>query len=240
MAAVYLATAWLFNKIPFIGPLLMVLLTPPMLVGALRFARALEEAPGPLAPVMAQAEGQKRAAFLLLRLRADLKLGFDRLISGFREEASLVPILVISTLSLGGVVIIQIIGHLLKANTKALAALVAGSIAPSVAIPTIVGLLVIIVLKVVLVLAVMYTVPLIVFRRSEPVPAIESSFGASLNNLGAVGLFAGAFVVADLIIGALYLGLPFPLDYLVILPLGLVLLPVFTAGLYRSHRQLFG
>lgn len=238
MAAVYLALAIVLELIPFIGRLILVLFTPLLLLGALPVAAALagKGLPAKTLPA-APAAGDLGAR--LRYLRELLGTGTQRLFDGARDDEKLMPIMVVSTLVLGGLVVIQILAQLLKANPGALADTLASGVSSSVWITAVLGVAIVLALDALLVLAVLYAVPLILFRREHPLPAIAASFRAAVANLGAVAVFGGTFVVISVTARVLFHLLPFPLDYLVFVAIGLPALPLFVAGLYASYQELF-
>ncbi len=238
MAFVYLSMAILLSQIPFIGWLILVLFTPLCMLGALPVAQAQAGAglPANARPAPPAARGLRHRTNYLRDL---LKHAARRLFNGFREEDKLLPIMVISTLLLGGVVIINILAQLLKVGGAALPAMLAGSVGPTVWVTALIGLVVVLSLEALLLMAFLYSVPLILFRREHPLPSIEQSFSGALNNLGAFAVFAGVFAVIAGALRVLFLLFTFPFDYLVFFLVGLVALPVFIASLNASYQDLF-
>lgn len=237
MAFVYLSMAILLSLIPFIGWLILVLITPLCMLGALPLAQARDGLGLPADTVPPLDTPASRP--WLHYPRDLLTRAARRLFSGFRQEDSLLPIMVISTLLLGGVVVIKILAQLLKVGGATLPAILAGSVGPSVWVTALIGLLVVVCLEALLLMLFLYTVPLILFRREHPLPAIELSFDGARNNLGAFAIFIGVFAAAGESVRVLFLLLRFPFDYLGVVIAGLVLLPVFITGLYASYRDLF-
>lgn len=238
MAFVYLLMAILLSQIPFIGWLILVLFTPLCMLGALSVAQAqdvsgLPDSAMPTPPVTRELRPR------INYLRDLLWHAARRLFNGFSEHDKLMPIMVISTLLLGGVVIINILAQLLKVGGAALPALLAGSVGPTVWVTALIGLVVVLGLEILLLMAFLYAVPLILFRREHPLPSIEQSFSSALNNLGAFAIFAGVFAVIGQSMRILYLLFFFPFDYLVFFLVGLVALPVFIASLFTSYQDLF-
>ncbi len=238
MAFVYLSMAILLSLIPFIGWLILVLITPLCMLGALTVAKA-QDGPEPPADAVPQAPATPAFRPSAQYLRNLLTRAARRLFSGFQEEDSLLPIMVISTLLLGGVVVIKILAQLLKVGGATLPAILAGSVGPTVWITALIGLVVVLCLEALLLMAFLYTVPLILIRREHPLPSIELSFGGTLNSLGAFAVFIGVFAFAGETVRVLFLRLGFPYDYLAVFIAGLLFLPVFIAGLYASYRDLF-
>jgi hypothetical protein len=238
LATVYLVITVVLQQIPFIGILILMLFTPLLLLGALSLAQALTDDTLPADAVPARPAGREWRPWALY-LRDLLGRSARRLFRGFSDEEKLLPIMVVSTLLLGGLVAIRILAQLLKVSSTALPAVLASGVGPSVLFTTLLGLLIVLTLETLLLMAFLYVVPLILFRGEHPLPAIESSFSATLGNLGAFTVFASAFILAGQLAGMLFFYLFFPLDYLVFLAIGLVALPVLTGGLYASYRDLY-
>lgn len=238
MSLVYLAIALLLGAIPFIGWLLLVLLTPLLMLGALSIAHAIAGPGLPPEPAPTTLAAGALNAWALQVREYFVRAG-RRLFAGFVEEDKMMPVMVVSTLLLGGVVMIKILAQLLKVGGAALPAMLSGSIGPAVWLTALLGLLVIVSLEALLLMAFLYTVPLIAFHRDHPLPSIEKSFRAATNNLGAFFVFVGVFALTGEVMRLLFLKLNFPYDYLTFLAVGLIALPVFIAGLHASYLDLF-
>lgn len=244
MAFVYLAIAILLSQIPFIGWLILILLTPLFLVGALPVAETIA-GPGlpadALPPMPAARNFRERSTWRdwTFYLRDLLTRAARRLLHGLSSEEKLMPLMVVSTLLLGGTVAISILAQLLKVGGTAVQAVLSGSIAPMAVFSVLIGLLIVLAFEALLLMAFTYVVPLILFRGEHPLPAIESSFSAALNNYGAFGVFVTVFAVAGEITRSVYRTLSFPFDYLAVLASGMVLLPILAAGLYVSYLDLY-
>ena len=238
MAFVYLSMAILLSQIPFIGWLILVLFTPLCMLGALPVTQA-QDVSGLPANAVPTPPAAREFRHWGNYLRDLLTHAARRLFSGLTQEDRLLPIMVISTLLLGGVVIINILAQLLKVGGAALPAMLAGSVGPTVWITALIGLLVVLSLETLLLMAFLYTVPLILFRREHPLPSIELSFSSALNNLGAFALFASVFAGIGEAMRVLFLLFVFPYDYLVFFLVGLVALPVFITSLSASYQDLF-
>ncbi len=244
MAFVYLAIAILLSQIPFIGWLILILLTPLFLVGALPMAETLA-GPGlpadALPPTPAARNFRERSTWRdwTFYMRDLFTRAARRLLHGLSSEEKLMPLMVVSTLLLGGTVAISILAQLLKVGGTAVQAVLTGSIAPMAVFSVLIGLLIVLAFEALLLMAFSYVVPLILFRGEHPLPAIESSFSAALNNYGAFGVFVTVFALAGEFTRAVYRTLFFPFDYLAVLASGLVLLPILAAGLYASYLDLY-
>jgi len=239
VSLVYLVIAMLLEQIPFIGWLILVLLSPMFLFGTLPLAEGLSEKTLP--PEASPPESPARDPRAMARgVRDFLWRSLRRLFSGFSREDELLPMMVICTLLLGGVVAIRILAQLFKVGGAALPAMLAGSVGPTVWVTALIGLIVVLSLEVLLIMTFLYTVPLLLFRREYPLPAIEASFTACLRNFGAIAVFVGVFLVLGELSRILFFFLSFPLDYLAFLLIGLFALPVLIGALYASYRDLFG
>ncbi|MDH4134783.1 MAG: hypothetical protein OEV31_08320 [Gammaproteobacteria bacterium] len=199
----------------------------------------------------------------VLYLRDLLARAARRLLHGFSSEEKLMPLMIVSTLLLGGTVAIGILAQLLKVGGTAVQAVLTGSIAPMAVISVLIGLIIVLAFEALLLMAFLYVVPLILFRGEHPLPAIESSFSASLNNYGAFGVFVTVFALCGEITRLIFNGfsemstqfghlayyhelvawlasaLAVAAAYLAVLFSGLVLLPVLAAGLYASYLDLY-
>lgn len=239
MSFVYLVIALILGAIPFIGWLILVLFTPVLMFGALSIAQALAGPGLPPEPPLPTTPNESKLNRLGLRVREYFLRAARRLFVGFAEEEKMMPIMVISTLLLGGVVMVKILAQLLKVGGAALPAMLSGSIGPSVWLTALLGLLIVVSLEALLLMAFLYTVPLIAFHRDHPLPSIEKSFRAATHNLGAFFVFVGIFALIGQVMHLLFLKLQFPYDYLAFLTVGLIALPVFIAGLHASYLDLF-
>lgn len=235
MGLVFMLIAIVLKLIPFIGLLLLVLLSPMVMAGAMQTADTIDQ--GTYVKPAASGSGLGQ---LPQRMVAWFQYAAGRLFNAFTEEDKVLPLMVISTLTLGTVVIINILAVLLKVDGSAMSAMFAGSVGPRIWVPALIGWLLVLALQLVVVMGVLYAVPLILFRRDPPLVAIEKSFIACKHNLMAVIVFGLPFLVISMLISALFFTLPFPRDYLSMLMLGCLTVPFFVTGLYRSYRDIFG
>jgi hypothetical protein len=238
MAFVYLAMAILLSQVPFIGWLILVLFTPLCILGALPLAQALAGSGLPADAVPTPPAGREFRPWVHY-LRDLLTRAARRLFQGFADDDRLLPIMVVSTLLLGGVVAIVFLAMLLKANPFALPTILSSGVGPNIWVMALIGVAVVLTLAVLLLMTFLYTVPLILFRREHPLPSIQLSFAGALNNLGAFAIFISVFATAGIVLRILFLLFFFPLDYLAIFLVGLAALPVFIAGLYAGYQDLF-
>lgn len=234
MGFIFMLIAILLKLIPFIGLLLLVLLAPMLLGGALHAASTAEDM-----KLRAAASDKSAAAPLPRRLLLALQTAAGRLFYIFADEEKIIHFMVISTLTLGMVVIINILAMLLKIDGSALSAMAAGSVGPRIWVPALIGWVLVMLLQVLLIMAVLYVVPLILFRKDPPLIAIEKSFHACKRYLLALSVFAVPFILANMFITYFFFLLPFPADYLAAFLIGWVAAPLFVTSLYRSYQDVF-
>ena len=228
MVGIYMAIAVALQMIPFVGVLILILISPALLAGVLRSAQELQD----------QAQGIKgRSA---RGAGGHLHRAVRQLFSGFSREEELMPIMVISTLTLSAAVVIEILAQLLKVGGPALPAMLAGSVGPAIWLPALVSLVIVLVLEVSLVMAIFYAVPLVLFKKEYPLTAIQKSFRACLRNAASLVVFGIPFAVVSAVADVLYFALDFPKDYLMLFVLGVVSLPFLVGGMYHSYEDVFG
>ena len=180
MGFVYMLIAIVLKLVPFIGLLLLVLISPMMLAGALQ--TAADQLSGAMTAPTRSGSGLSPQG-----ITANLQRAAGRLFITFSDEEKLIPLMVISTLALGMVVAINILAVLLKIDGSALTAMAAGSVGPRVWVPALIGWFLVRFLQLGLIMTVLYSVPLILFRREMPLLSIEKSFTASKQNFIASG-----------------------------------------------------
>lgn len=182
-ALVYLLLAMALHRVPFLGDLLLILLTPPLLAGLLLSAQ--RDAVPPPVPFERARWRELARAYLLAPARAYLRL--------FRSEERVLPVLMLSVLALGGYVAAQIFGYLLIGGSPAggLGAVAfAGGRAAAVLVPLLAlvyGLLAI---------ALYYSVALTVFDDRTPPAALAEGLRTGARNALPLVLFALAFLAA--------------------------------------------
>lgn len=221
MATVYVALAGALHIIPFIGYLVMVLLTPLMLAGALLTAHEWEtenaaDAPG----------GEWRE-----RLMQRLSDAVAKLFRVFGDSDRALATMVIATFTLGAVVLLQIVAQLLRVGGAALPAMAAGSVSASVWLPALLSLIFIWLVKLFLIWVASLAVALVVFRGDAPLHAMETGVRICVAQAGSLALIALALLVP--LIVAAYLSAP--IAYLV----ALVTLPLYVSALHFTFKTLY-
>lgn len=222
MAAIYVAVALLLMQLRFVGPLLLVLVTPALVAGALMTSRELEAGDG------ARAVGRGSWTD---RLRALFARALNQLLRVFSEPDMTLSIMVIATLTLGAAVVVQVLGQLLHVNTAAWPALVSGGVEISIWLPLVLRLLFIVVLKLVLVLIMLYAVHQVVIDKQSPLGALENSINACASHalpLGTLGLVLVLPLIIATELGGMTLGV-----------IGLLIPPVLVTSIYCSYKDMY-
>jgi uncharacterized membrane protein len=166
-----------------------------------------------------------------------LRQGAVRLFRGFNDLDRALPAMIVGALTLGGVVIIQILVQMLKVGTHTINVLFGGAVSITALLPSLFGLVVVLAIELAFAMALVYAIPLILFQNETPLAALRRSFFASLANARPLALFGGVFLLGFIAVQWLF-GLVGSLGYLGYFALGAALLPVLVAGVYSSYRDL--
>jgi len=223
MTLLYFGIALLLKRIPFMGDFVLVLITPLLLAGALRAARAS------VARGTRAAPGRRLEALLLRPLRA--------LFQAFGEQEKLLAHALVCVLTLGFVILVSIPEFLITGGSV-LSGLVGGGLAGPLRPALLIGIGVVAVLYLLLAMALYYLVPLVEFGGRPPLAAAVESFRACARNAVPLTLFSLPFIVANALIASAF-SIAHWLGYALTFSLGLVALPVFVLGLYCSYRDLY-
>jgi hypothetical protein len=245
MATIYGLLAALLSFVPFVGDVLLVLFTPILLAGALEAAHALF----PLTR-MSAAEYAARAVDPRPPGSAgpgqwpqysveQLGRGLRQLVSVFTEQHRATAVMVIGTLSLGAVVMIDILGKLLRVGGPAIRAWLSGDVNYQIGLPAALGLLIVVVLYVLVYFAVLYAVPLVLFRGEQVLNAMTASLRACLGNFAAVAVLSAPPLIALAAGTLLYARLAAPWDVLAVWAVTALAAPWFVAALYQSYQDSF-
>lgn len=231
LALVYLAIGFLLNLLPFVGRLVMVLLSPLFAAGAFALAAELEQAAPAEPPPMPSSRTGGRAVAELFKQAAGRLFS----VSGNLDRA--LPFLIVGAFALGGVVFIQILVQSLKVGTHTLSVLFSGAIALSALLPTLLGLITVVAIEIAFAMTLAFVVALILFQNQAPLSALRISFTTSLANTLPLTTFSLPFLLG---LGALQwlFSAVGSYAYIAYFVLGVTLLPILIAGLYRSHREL--
>jgi hypothetical protein len=245
MALLYALLAVALTLVPFVGDVLLVLFTPLLLAGALEAAHALH----PLTR-MSAAEYATRAVDPRPPGSAgpgqwpqytteQLGRGLRQLLSVFSEQDRVTAVMVIGTLSLGAVVMIDILGKLLRVGGPAILSWLSGDVTYKIGLPATLGLLIVMLLYMLVYFAVLYAVPLVLFRGEQVLNAMGASLRACLGNLAAVAVLSAPPVIALAAGTLLYARLAAPWDGLAVWVVTALAAPWFVTALYQSYQDSF-
>ena len=233
LALIYLMIGFLLNLLPFVGRLVMVLLTPLFAAGAFALAAELAlAAPAEQKPASEPLPHARGRAIVEL-----FKQAAGRLFGIFNDLDRALPFMIIGAFALGGVVFIQILVQSLKVGTHTLSVLFGGSIGLSALLPTLLSLITAVAIEIAFAMALVYVVPLILFQNLAPLSALRVSFMTSLANILPLAVFAVVFLLGLGVLQWLFTEIG-GYAYIVYFVLGVGLLPLLVAGLYCSHREL--
>lgn len=223
MATVYVAIAGALQIIPFIGYLVMVLLTPLMLAGALVTAHEWD--------ADARAHDTGASGEWRERLMQRLSDAVAKLFRVFGDSDHALATMVVATFTLGAVVLLQIVAQLLRVGGAALPAMAAGSVSASVWLPALLSLIFIWLVKLFLILLATLAVALVIFRGHAPLHAMEASVRICVQQARGLALIALLLLVPIVIVA--YISAP--IAYLV----ALVTLPLYVLALYFTFKTLY-
>lgn len=228
MAAIYLVFGFTLKLIPFMGDLLLVLVTPMLLAG-----------------VVAGLAQEKSAVHILVNgkassmpalLQAWLAQPAQELVNIFTREDKVFGAVLLGIITLGLAMLVKITGYLLIGGSM-VSGLTAGQLNAS-QITTVLGMLVVAILYLVLAMGLLYSVPRTVLGNRPPFEAIAESFSACRHNAMPLLTLAAPFFVVYLGIIAVFANNHW-LGYLLVFSAGGVALPVFVASVYCSYLALY-
>jgi hypothetical protein len=229
MAAIYIVVALALKLIPFLGDLVLVLLTPLPLAGSLLAARELVDAPPAPAP----------AASLAAQTGHYLRRPAAALGRATRNGELMLRLVLACILTLGLVMVASIVEYLLTGGS--LVSGLAGARYTDAALKpvAIVGALVTVVVYAALVMALHFLVPLVTLGGREAMTALAESFALWRREARALAIFIAPFLL-PLVLIAMAFGASATrwLGYLLVLTLGTVAIALFVAGSYSAYRAL--
>lgn len=231
MALVYFLIALALKLIPFMGNLVLILISPLLLAGALTAARAN---PAPGSPPPAAAARSEKLRYVLSRY---LQQPARQLFQLCTREDKVFSLIIVCILALGLVMVVGIAEYLLTGGS-----IISGLTSSKLAAPLrpmfVIGMVIVVTLYVLLAMSVFFVVPLTLFQDREPMAALAESFLACHRNALALLLFATLFFLPYLAI-LLVFSVSHWLGYLLSFSVGFLLLPTFIAGSYCSYQALY-
>lgn len=224
MSALYLVLAFLLKRIPFMGDLLLILITPMLLAGVV-WGRAHEHrADEPSADGRAPTWSE----VWLRRPARELGLIFSRTDKAF-------PSVLLGVITLGLAMLVKIVGDLVVGGSMVSGLTAARLDAPQ--ITTVLGMLVVAGLYLVLAMGLFYSVPLTVLANRQPLTAVAESFSLCWRHAAPVAALVTPFFAVYLLIVAGFAFAP-EWGYLLMATAGWLALPVLVASVYCSYHTL--
>jgi hypothetical protein len=228
MTAIYLVLGFTLKLIPFMGDLLLVLVTP-MLLASVVAVLAREKS-------AVHENMNSKAASMPTLLQAWLAQPAQELISIFIREDKVFGAVLLGIVTLGLAMLVKITGYLLIGGSM-VSGLTAGQLNAS-QITTVLGMLVVAMLYLGLAMSLVYSVPRTVLGNRPPFEAIADSFIACRDNAVPLLTLAAPFFIVYLVIIAAFAKNHW-LGYLLMFSAGGVALPVFVASVYCSYLALY-
>ncbi len=232
MTLIYLVGVIVLTRIPFVGNLLLILVSPMLLAGALLTAHAGSH-PGITSGMVAPDAPRHSVGALRGYVRQSVRLLGQALVD---ERYTLVAV-ICCVLTLGLVTMVKIAEYLVLGGSLASTLLTADA-GGLLRLSVILGVPFVIALYVVLAMALFYLMHLTVLGELEPLGAIAKSFTACRKNAAPLLAFLAGFVTAYALIDASF-RMSLWLGYLLVFTLGPILLSAFIAGTYCSYEDLF-
>ncbi len=228
MTAVYFVLGFLLKLIPFMGDLLLILITPMLLAGVV-WGRAQEQRmepatkPDSSSPIQAQFQTwMAQPAQELLRI--------------FTQEDKMFAAVLLGIVTLGLMMLVKIIGYLLVGGS-----MVSGLAASQIGmaqITLLLGMGLVAVLSVLLAMGLLYSVPLTILANRQPLAAISESFSTCRENAKSLLALVVPFFLVYLVIMVAFAKSHW-LGYLLLFSVGVLALPVFIAAVYCSYLALY-
>ena len=229
MTAVYFLLGFLLKWIPFMGDLLLILITPMLLAGVVWGL-----AHGHTATGGSPENGARFSGSLLFQ--TCLARPARELLRIFNQEEKAFGAVLLGIVTLGFIMLVQIVGYLLIGGSM-LTGLTAGQMGEA-PFTTLLGMLVLAVLYLILTMGLLFSVPLTVLGNRPPLAAIAEGFSVCRQYpvplLTLVAPFLGIYLVIKAALAEGYW-----LGELLGLGAGFVALPVFVAAVYCSYLTLY-
>lgn len=227
MAAVYIVLGFLLTLIPFMGHLLLILITPMLLAGVIWGRAHPEQAEAAAAPPATSAQ----ALF-----QAWIAQPAQELMRIFAQTDKIFAAVLLGIVTLGLVMAVKIVGYLFIGGSM-ISGLAAGQSAGT-QLTTLLGMVLVAGLSVVLGMALLYSVPLTVLGNRQPLDAIPESFSACRANAKPLLALVAPFFLVYVVILVAFANSPW-LGTLLLISIGLLALPLFIAAVYCSYLTLF-
>jgi uncharacterized membrane protein len=233
MSLIYLALGFALRLIPLAGNLLLILVSPLFLAGALLAARDEAAASAGLPPPASAPRTEK----LRFALHAWLANPARRLFQAFGNPHKMFALISVCIVTLGLTMIVGIAEYALTGGSI-ISGLAGAKLTGPLKLTLLAGIVIVALLYVLLAMALFYLVPLTLFRGVEPMLAVGESFQACRANALPLLVFAGVFLLPTLAI-LYFLAIEPVIGYPLAFAGAFLLLPTFVAGGYCSFETLF-
>jgi hypothetical protein len=233
IALFYFLAAILLKRIPFMGNLVLVLLTPIPLAAALLLARDLAASPAAPAPVIPAGWPARRDFFLRRPLGA---LGRPLALEEYAFPLAMLCIVML------GLTMIAVIFEYLVAGGSVISGVGGARYSGGgLRVTTVLGGMLALVMYGALLMALFHCVPLTLFHKQPVIPALADSFLAWRRAPKPLLVFAGLFALVYALIATAFVSSSTHwIGYLLVFSVGVVALPLFIIGNYLSYRALHG
>ena len=225
MAAVYIVLGFLLTLIPFMGHLLLILITPMLLAGVI-WGRTQER---PVPPATPGRPSQRI-------LQEWIAQPAQELMCIFAQEGKMFGAVLLGIVTLGLVMVVKIIGYLLIGGSMISG--LAADLAGGTSFITLLGMVLVAGLSVLLGMGLLYSVPLTVLGNRQPLDAISESFITCRAHAKPLLALVTPFFLVYVVILAAFANSPW-LGSLLTISVGLLALPLFIAAAYCSYLTLF-
>jgi len=221
--AVYFILAFLLKLIPFMGNLVLILITPMLLGGFLLAVRAPAT---PTAPVT-----EFPALFRTYLIEPGRVL-----FQIFSNGEKIFPATLLCIITLGLVLLVISAGYLAVGGSM-ISGLTAADL-HATKTPLLLGMLVMSVLHLLLAMGLLYSVPLTLLDNRLPLDAITESFSTCAHNALSLAFLGIMFFIPYVLIVMAFNHAHW-LGYLILLSLGFVTVPMFVASVYCSYLAFY-
>jgi len=228
MTAVYFGLGFVLKIIPFLGDLLLILISPMLLAGV--FWGRAQEGTIPPAPVPVSGSILKR------QMQSWLSQPSAELLRIFSVEEKMFAAVLLGVITLGFAFALKMLSYLFVGGSFVTG--LAASHMGTTQITTLLGMVLIAILSLVLAMGLFYSVPLTILGNRQPLAAITESFALCRANAVAWLTLIVPFYVIYLCIISVY-AQDHLQGYLLVISAGFLVFPVFVAAAYSSYQSLF-
>ncbi len=228
MTAVYFVLGFLLKQIPFMGDLLLILITPMILASVIWNQAQANHVDQPHVPHRSLNVAEFLQVWIVHPAQEMLRIFYH-------EEKAFAAVL-LGIVTLGLTMLVKIAGYLLVGGS-----MISGLTATDLSAPQIMllfGMLFVAGLNVILTMGLLYSVPFTVLANRQPLAAISESFSTCLTHAAHVLALLTPFFLIYLSILVAFAKLHW-LGYLLTISVGFLAAPIFVAAVYNSFMQLF-